>query len=401
MNKREYSATGVEPFDEATGSAVLSHRRSVENELQELEAVSLQESLPEGFNVDEDKYPSSVQNPRRRALVLQKTNKYYKIILNITNGAIWGVLARKGLMQLTTYNGSYLGGVIWANFAACIVMGIGVDSLKFWSHLLDNHPLEFPTKAAIPLYTGLTTGFCGTLSSFSSVMLEAFNKSADTEIGVFYNYPNSAYGIMEFFSVMIAQFGLSVMGFHIGKHFVEAFDDHFPSITRRTYKILETVSMLTGVIGFIIAIILIGVQDNGSWRSWMFAVFFAPFGALLRFYLSKYLNAKVKDFPLGTFSANFLGSLLLAIFTLLGRGRLPGGGQVSTHVIGCHVLNGLDDGFCGALTTVSTFIVELFGLKTVYSYRYGFVSIILGYLIFILIPGSYNWAVGLTDPICV
>ena len=62
---------------------------------------------------------------------LDKTQKYYPVILNIVHGAIWGVLVRKGLMLLTTYSGSFLSGVIWANFAACVVMGLAIDGEVF------------------------------------------------------------------------------------------------------------------------------------------------------------------------------------------------------------------------------------------------------------------------------
>ena len=88
---------------------------------------------------------------------LDKTQKYYPVILNIVHGAIWGVLVRKGLMLLTTYSGSFLSGVIWANFAACVVMGLAIDGEVFWIRLLEEK--DYPNKGAIPVYTGLTTGF--------------------------------------------------------------------------------------------------------------------------------------------------------------------------------------------------------------------------------------------------
>ena len=66
-----------------------------------------------------------------------KTQKYYPVILNIVHGSIWGVLVRKGLMALTSYKGSFLSGVIWANFTACIVMGLAIDGENLWLKLLE------------------------------------------------------------------------------------------------------------------------------------------------------------------------------------------------------------------------------------------------------------------------
>ncbi|RCK65610.1 Fluoride export protein 1 [Candida viswanathii] len=371
----------------------LQRRRTIESELSVAEEESVSSALPEGFKYEE--------LPETNKVLIAKTRKYLPIILNIVHGSIWGVLVRKGLIALTSYKGSFLSGVIWANFTACVVMGLAVDGEHLWLGLLDGD--EYAAKGAIPVYTGLTTGFCGTVSSFSSVMLEAFNKAADTEIGVYYHYPNGAYGIMEFLAVMLAQFGLSVMGFHMGKHLLALVDKHLPALSRRTYRILEIISMGLGVALVIITCFLIGFKHKGAWRSWTFAMLFAPPGAVLRYYLSKYLNSKVANFPMGTFAANILGSLLLAVFTLIGRGKLVGGDgtrRIVTHTDGCHVLNGLDDGFCGALTTVSTFVAELFGLRTWFSYRYGTVSIMVGFAVFILVLGSYNWTIGLTDPYC-
>lgn len=370
-------------------------RRHVHRELENLEAESLSESLPEGFNVEK-----SYTSKRGLRAVYSRTSGIMPIFLSVVSGSIWGVLGRKGLMALTTYNGSFLSGVIWANFAACIVMGMAVDSTNLWRELIDSG--DYANKGIIGVYVGITTGFCGTLSSFSSVMLEAFNKSADTLPGDYYSYPNSAYGIMEFLSVIIAHMCLSLTGFQIGKHLIDVVDPALPVLSKKFYRTLEKLWIILGLAAFIIIIVLIGVKNDGSWRSWTFACFFAPFGALSRFFLSKYLNPEIKNFPLGTFTANLWGTLLLAIFTLLGRGKLPGNtlSQIVTNVLSCHVLTGLDDGFCGALTTVSTFVVELFGLNTLHSYRYGFYSIASSYIVTMLVLGSYNWTVGLTNPVC-
>lgn len=400
----DYSAINmsysIEPYD--TGSSMrsrtsvrLAEIRRTELRVRELEAELIAEALPEGFRSDslqEEKPISRYEAP--------PPSRTYTI-LNIANGAIWGVLARKGLMVLTDYLGAYLGGVVWANFAACFVMGIAVDSEHLWSRLInDSLPnVQFRAKGAIPLYVGITTGFCGTCSSFSSFILEAFNKAADT-LDTAAHYPNHAYGIMEALAVMLAQIAISAMGFQFGRHAIMAVDkQHIPI---HIYRLLNLVSSGLGVAAYVIVVVLIATQNTGSWRSWTFSCLFAPWGAVCRFYLSKYLNKLVSGFPMGTFVANLVGCVLLAIFTILARGKRHSNSTVpiTTHVISCHVLIGLDDGFCGALTTVSTFIVELFALDTAEAYIYGLTSVAFGFSTMVLLLGSYNWALGLTLAIC-
>ncbi|KAI3404764.2 hypothetical protein KGF56_002394, partial [Candida oxycetoniae] len=363
-----------------------------------VQAETIGAGLAEGFSGEE-----FIKNQK---IIIKQYHKYSVVLLNIVHGSIWGVLTRKGLMQLTQYDGSYLSGVIWANFTACLVMGLAIESDQLWIILLDNE--VYTSKASIPVYTGLTTGFCGTVSSFSSVILEAFNKASNTEIGITHHPPNAAYGIMNFLAVILAEFGLSIMGFHMGKQLSMAIDKFTPKLTLGSYKALEKFSMAAAICLVIITCVLLGVKSQGSWRNWTFSMLFAPFGAILRFYLSKWLNSRVMNFPMGTFTANLLGTLLLAIFTLIARGKSHykeegngGGGEqgrIMAHIMGCHVLTGLDDGFCGALTTVSTFVAELFGLKTIYGYVYGTSSIMVAFAIMVLVLGSYNWSVGLTDP---
>lgn len=96
----------------------------------------------------------------------------------------------------------------------------------------------------------------------------------------------------------------------MGRHLVEMFDNYSPLLSRKTYKRIEMLTSIIGMVLFIIIVILIGVKNNSSWRSWTFGCFFAPFGALIRYYLSKYLNSKIKNFPIGTFTANLSGTLL-------------------------------------------------------------------------------------------
>lgn len=289
--------------------------------------------------------------------------------LNVVHGAIWASLARKGLGTLTLYDGAVTYSALWANFAACLILGAASRVNK------------------TPFVVGLTTGFCGTLSSFSSVILELFYKAANVSVGVTYNYPNAGYGVMQFISVILIEFGVSILGFHMGKHLSLR-------LPTKTPNFLDIVGGVMGVMTFIVVVVLLGVLQ--SWRLWMFTAFFAPFGAIVRYHLSK-LNSKT--FPLGTFIANLAGTTLIAVFVVLSRGKL-GDHNLVTKRISCQTLLGLEDGLCGSLTTVSTFVAELFTLSTVKIYSYGVISIGASFSILLLILGSYNWTHGLNDPIC-
>ena len=116
----------------------------------------------------------------------------------------------------------------------------------------------------------------------------------------------------------------------------------------------------------------------------MFALVFAPLGCLGRFYASIYLNSKIASFPLGTFVVNILGTMVLGMSSDLQY--VPVGG-----VIGCQVLQGIEDGFCGCLTTVSTWVGELSSLKRRNAYRYGAVSVLVALGSLVVIMGTLKW----------
>jgi fluoride exporter len=61
----------------------------------------------------------------------------------------------------------------------------------------------------------------------------------------------------------------------------------------------------------------------------------------------------------------------------------------------------LMDGFCGALTTVSTWIAEIEALKTRAAYVYASASMSAGILVCVVVMGSVRWTVGWTSVACV
>jgi len=104
------------------------------------------------------------------------------------------------------------------------------------------------------------------------------------------------------------------------------------------------------------------------------------FGSVLRFLIGKYLNTDQTGIPYGTFLANILGSLLIGI--ILGLAAKNNSLSDNQTLL-------LATGFCGGLTTFSTFAYEnhvflkagdfsSFALYTIASFIVGFLAVFLG-----------------------
>ncbi|PHH84597.1 hypothetical protein CDD83_1679 [Cordyceps sp. RAO-2017] len=123
------------------------------------------------------------------------------------------------------------------------------------------------------------------------------------------------------------------------------------------------------------------------------ALVFAPPGCLLRFYLAALLNGRRPAFPLGTFAANVFGCAVLAMAWDIAH--VPVGGYV-----GCQVLQGIEDGFCGCLTTISTWVAELAALRRLHAYLYGAASVLVSFALMVVIMGGLRWTDGFSHLDC-
>jgi fluoride ion exporter CrcB/FEX len=352
-------------------------------------------SLEKPETADDNDNDNTRQLPKTLVVLL-----HTRQLLVLALFAILGVLARRGLTLLTTYNGSYVSGVIWANFTSCLIMGMLDGSSNVWNHPNNNknNSKNKNNKTDIVLYVGLTTGFCGSLSSFSSLILEMFLESADLNVGGNAGYRNAGgYGIMQFFSVLISQLCVSCGGFQLGRHLAQFYD---PIVRPPAggLKLVEDLCVWGGLASWIAVVCLIVVK---GWRSWVFSCIVSPVACWLRYYVSKQLNPRNKDFPWGTFTINVLATLILAVLTIVNRGKTPHG-RIIGDQLSCHLVNGLEDGFCGTLSTVSTFVVELYKIRKTAgkSHIYGAVTVLVSYSVMVVILGSYSWTQGLDDPVC-
>ncbi|ODV87145.1 hypothetical protein CANARDRAFT_190540, partial [[Candida] arabinofermentans NRRL YB-2248] len=319
--------------------------------------------------------------------------------LQIVSFCLAGNLAREALIKLTRYSNSYInsslglnGSCLWPNFTACFLIAFVNSHDRAWEGILESENLR--NKKSIPLFVGISTGFCGSCSTFSSLILECFIKTADLLNGSSVRLPNHGYGVMEFFSVLFVQMGVSFFGYHLGTDLGNVANGlNYKFITRKSYAWFEFCVNVLGICTFIANLILSCTLANRNfWKQdWSFMLLFGPFGCFLRYWLSRF-NSK-SWFPIGTFAANIIGCALIAILSILLFGQDSSGNMLVTGKLNIDVLHGLITGFCGSLTTISTLVHELYWLKIVgQRYTYASASIMTGFLVVLLILGSYAWS---------
>lgn len=375
--------------------------------------------------------------------------------------SILGTLARLGLQSLTFYPGAPVAtGVLWANFAGSFIMGFLAEDCRLFreewgvptSHEVDlaqgtitevdvgeksqvgaspfDKSNRSRVKKTIPLYIGLTTGFCGSFTSFSAFMRDVFFAlSNDLPTPPSNLYPqgavlppnsisatnrNAGYSVMAVLAVIIITIGLCISAFRAGTHLAAYLDPITPTLPHRfTRLFLDRLVVLVGLGAWFGAVIMSiwppdrpsGPASRGSWsrETWrgsaIFALVFAPLGCLLRYFVSLKLNPISPSFPLGTFAVNIFGTAVLGMSYDLQHIDLGGAG-IGGGRVACQVLQGVMDGFDGCLTTVSTLVAELVLLRRNAAYAYGIMSVVMGLGVLVIVMGSVRWGVGWSEDRC-
>ncbi|QDS77475.1 hypothetical protein FKW77_007190 [Venturia effusa] len=363
--------------------------------------------------------------------------------------SIFGTLARLGLSWLTFYPGApVVTPILWSNFGGSLLLGWLMEDRQLFREEWSSHspaPPSLGTNAAksrdsfpivrqhrthdcpdavaqhlrvkttIPLYIGLTVGLCGSFTSFSAFMRDAFLAlSNDLPSPINHPYPmsaapsfqvpsitstvhrNAGYAACAVLAIVVSTMSLSLAALVLGKHIAIATHGCTPSISFTLQrKYLDRVAVFLGLGCWLGAILLTSFAPNhlqDQWRSdVLFAIVFAPLGCLARFFTSQWLNPVSPSFPLGTFVANVCGTVLEALTFSLGHiyfsGHI-GGGKIS-----CQILHGVGDGFCGTFTTVSTFVAEMQSLKRSRAYVYGAATVMGGVAMVVAVMGGIRWGV--------
>ncbi|BGP33870.1 hypothetical protein JCM10296v2_005676 [Rhodotorula toruloides] len=284
--------------------------------------------------------------------------------------AIWGVLARLGTTWIGKFSSSAVFPLVWAQMTGCLVMGFAIRT---------KDDIE---KISPPLFVMLGTGFCGSLTTWSTLSSEIFSAFANLkEPAGTSRFTAFMSGMSITVITLVASLGAFQVGVHLGT-FVPSFRKTPHQLPGQLAFNLTT--MLIGPLFWLGALFLLIFGPDYYRPRATFAVVLAPPGAVLRYHISRQLNRLNPKFPYGTFACNSISSLLFAVMALLARHpRSP---------LGCAALGGVQDGFCGCLSTISTMIVELRGLETGQSYRYFIVSWITAQVLFVVVLGSWVWS---------
>lgn len=355
----------------------------------------------------------------------------------LTFFALLGTLARLGVEVITQYpNAPVTSRVLWANLGGSFFMGFLVEDRNLFglpSHLIPEPSKEdgstdepklsathLKYKKTIPLYIGLSTGFCGSFTSFSSYIEDAFlaltNDLTPPSSMRPYQPPstpqmsrNGGFSFLACIAILIIHPAVSLSALKAGAHLALLLRHVMPKQifpTRATVRIINPLFVVIGLGSWIFGALFLTIFPPSSgpspvdWRARAtIPLLFAPPGCILRYYLAKYLNRpSTPNFPWGTFVANIFGTLVLGMCWDLQHSRSIGASIGGGNA--CAVLLGVYQGFSGCLTTVSTWVVELNGLGRRWAWTYGLASVSIALACLIVVMGSMGWTVGFANPVC-
>ncbi|WVQ75880.1 hypothetical protein IAR50_005514 [Cryptococcus sp. DSM 104548] len=315
-----------------------------------------------------------------------------------------GCLVRLGLSALGSYDGAIIYSLAWSQGVGSAVMGL---SLGLKNDIISLYP---------PLYTFLTTGIAGSITTFSSWMLEGYLAFSNFE-----KYDRKGlHDTVDGVAYSLSTFAIAIASLQFGEHLGRALpplprkpiassyratekrgssssavSSPSPSTAART-PLADSFTILTAALAYLITLLLYFLAPHNWRHDVIFPLLLSPPGAILRFALSK-LNARhlfVDKFPIGTFVANMIATLLVA--GTYAAQRRPGG--TKHGVIRCNGLHALQQGFCGCLSTVSTFVVEAGAVKR-WGWKWLYIggSVILGHVLVLVVVGGTGWSEGYID----
>ena len=288
--------------------------------------------------------------------------------------AYFGMLARVYLSELVKWSGLLFFPSFYPEVVGTAIMGFVISHKQL---LKQRHKIT---------YDALATGLCGSITTFSS-----WNNNAATVILQYdAENPDNVTRIVGWATVLLIGFAVPLLALRFGKHlgYISPYSDQR---TERTYTnsstLVRGIEMATYIVLWVVItsiVVVVPLVVYGRY-DFMFSFLLASLGAYIRWHLSPW-NNDFRHFRPGTFTVNVLGTWLLAAASVLEHHYEE---EVGEEVKG--LLYGVITGFCGCLTTVSTFAVELESLSLLGAYLYGLLSVLVAQVGLVGIRGSYLW----------
>ena len=303
---------------------------------------------------------------------------HISIMVVLFTGTYIGVVSRIYLSKLAQWDGVAHFGSLWAQIVGCIIMGLAVIQMEnmnryYWRRYL---------------YIATTTGLCGSLTTFSTWNKEATVAALHLNTSSLMLLESNDYAtqIISYFTVIILGFGMSLAAYNFGNNISTTVGPPLatPSVGNALIRIGKTFCWCgLLIIGYVVlTVFIVSVCIYTDRYHILFSMLFGCAGTYIRWLLGKLDNitGRLRWFPLGTFMANVIGSVILAgisiveVYVQLNIG-------VSNIVI--DIITGIATGFCGSLTTVSTFVHQLHSLSFKLALFYAIVSLLTSQVVFI------------------
>lgn len=309
---------------------------------------------------------------------------HLSLSIGLTLGTYVGVSGRIGLTVFSKWDGVIHFPSFWAQVIGTFIIGAAVGQ---------KHNLQGS------LYTLITTGVCGSMTTFSSWNVEASKVLLQLNDSTLEPIHNSIDGgrIVGFLTVLMLGVGMPVSMFYLGKNISSSIpvrnnsqdnEEQGLQSSRVRWSVLLMVNIV--VFLFVTSVIITACVYTQHYNL-LFALLLGGPGTYIRWRLGVSLDkTKLKyigNFPIGTFCANILGSIVLAI-VLVSISYCSN--VVTIGVIPLAVLKGIAVGFCGSLTTVSSFVSQICSLPFHMSACYALLSLIVSQFLINAVFLSYQ-----------
>ncbi|KAH9844258.1 CrcB-like protein-domain-containing protein [Rhodofomes roseus] len=291
------------------------------------------------------------------------------VIALLMPASVFGTLARLGLEALVTFDGNAIFPLAWVQVGGCLIMGFCLGIREPFGRFY------------APLYTAFTTGFCGSFTTFSSWQFAVFQAWINS--GRYHR--DWLRDVIDGLTQLVFTLALSLSAVSFGAHLATLIAPHVPRPPSPNAAFRYFLTALSVCIYAATFPAYFRMPESFRHQATSALLYSFP-GTLTRYLLSINLNPRFKLFPVGTFTANILGTGFIGLFEVLQGTRGP------PSVRACNVLAGLANGYCGCLTTVSTFATEVDALENKKAWFYAILSVVCSQLLLLVILGPSYWA---------